>query len=45
MNEYRKIKELKLWDKNPRSIKEKDFVRLKKQIQKLLSEKIKERIV
>lgn len=33
--ETRKISELRGWDKNPRSIKEKDFKRLKKQIQKL----------
>lgn len=31
----RKVAELKLWDKNPRSINEKDFARLKKQIQEL----------
>jgi hypothetical protein len=35
MNETRKLSELKLWDKNPRSIKEVDFERLKKQIQTL----------
>jgi ParB family chromosome partitioning protein len=35
MNEYRKLSELKEWDKNPRSIKPKDFERLKKQITKL----------
>lgn len=29
------IDKLKLWDKNPRSINKKDFLRLKKQIQKL----------
>lgn len=33
--EYRKTKDLKLWDKNPRSIKKEDFERLKKQIQEL----------
>ena len=33
--ETRKISELKNWDKNPRSIKEKDFERLKKQITEL----------
>ena len=33
--EYRKLNELKLWDKNPRSIREKDFERLKKQIKEL----------
>ena len=32
MKEFRKITELKNWDKNPRSIKEKDFERLKKHI-------------
>lgn len=31
----RKLATLKNWDKNPRSIKEKDFLRLKKQIQEL----------
>lgn len=30
-----KIEELQLWDKNPRSISEKDFERLKRQIKKL----------
>ena len=33
--EYRKISSLKGWDKNPRSIKDKDFQRLKKMIEKL----------
>lgn len=33
--EYRKLSELRLWDKNPRDIREKDFERLKKQIQEL----------
>src|ERR1035437_5380335 len=33
--EYRKLSELKNWDKNPRSIKGNDFARLKKQIQTL----------
>jgi DNA (cytosine-5)-methyltransferase 1 len=33
--EYWDISKLREWDKNPRSIKEKDFERLKKQIQKL----------
>jgi len=33
--ETRKVAELKLWDKNPRNIKEKDFERLKKQIKEL----------
>lgn len=32
---YAPLSELKLWDKNPREITEKDFERLKKQIQKL----------
>ena len=32
---YRSISSLREWDKNPRSIKSKDFQRLKKQIQKL----------
>lgn len=32
---FRKLSELKEWDKNPRSIKKKDFDRLKKQIQDL----------
>lgn len=35
MKDIRKINELREWDKNPRSIKEKDFERLKKQIVKL----------
>jgi len=35
MKDTKKISELKNWDKNPRSIKEKDFERLKKQIEKL----------
>lgn len=33
--EYRKLSSLKGWDKNPRSIKDKDFLRLKKMIQEL----------
>lgn len=33
--EYRKISSLKGWDKNPRSIKDKDFQRLKRMIEKL----------
>ena len=33
--EYRKTKDLKLWDKNPGSIKKEDFEGLKKQIQEL----------
>lgn len=33
--QYRKISELKPWDKNPRTISEKSFERLKKQITKL----------
>lgn len=33
--EYRKINELKVWEKNPRVVLEKDFQRLKKQIEKL----------
>jgi len=33
--DYKKLTELHGWDKNPRSIKGKDFDRLKKQIQKL----------
>lgn len=33
--EYRKTSELRLWDKNPRSIKGADFERLKSQIKKL----------
>ena len=33
--DYRKVSELKLWEQNPRSIKEKDFDRLKKQIKDL----------
>jgi len=33
--DFRKLSELREWDKNPRSIKEKDFERLKKQIVKL----------
>jgi DNA modification methylase len=32
---YRKISELSPWDNNPRAIKEEDFTRLKKQIQRL----------
>ncbi len=32
---FRKLSELKEWDKNPRSIKKKDFDRLKRQIQDL----------
>lgn len=35
MKEYRKLSELKGWDKNPRSIKEKDYKRLLKQIEEL----------
>ena len=35
MKDIRKLSTLKNWDKNPRSIKDKDFQRLKKQIQKL----------
>jgi len=35
MNITRKVSKLKLWDKNPRNIKTKDFDRLKRQIQKL----------
>lgn len=35
MKEYRKVSTLKNWDKNPRSIKDKDFQRLKKQLQEL----------
>jgi DNA modification methylase len=35
MKDYRKVSELKLWEQNPRSIKEKDFERLKKQIKEL----------
>lgn len=35
MKETKKLSELREWDKNPRSIKGKDFDRLKKQIQKL----------
>lgn len=34
-NEYRKLSTLKNWDKNPRSIKDKDFERLKTQIRDL----------
>ena len=34
-NQIRKIEDLHLWEKNPRSIKEKDFFRLKKQIETL----------
>lgn len=34
-SEIRKIEELKEWDKNPRSITQKDFERLKKQIKEL----------
>jgi DNA modification methylase len=30
--EYKKVSELRVWDKNPRGIKKKDFERLKKQI-------------
>lgn len=33
--EYRKVSQLKNWDKNPRNIKEKDFERLKTQIRDL----------
>jgi len=33
--EYRKTKDLKLWEQNPRSIRKEDFERLKKQIQEL----------
>lgn len=33
--EYRKTSELRLWDRNPRSIKKADFERLKSQIKKL----------
>ncbi len=33
--EIRKIEDLHLWEKNPRSIKDKDFFRLKKQIETL----------
>lgn len=35
MDTHLPIDQLKLWDKNPRGIKEKDFERLKQQIQKL----------
>ena len=34
-NEYRKLSALKNWDKNPRSIKDKDYERLKTQIRDL----------
>jgi ParB-like nuclease domain len=33
--EYRKINELKVWEKNPRVVLEKDFQRLKKQLTRL----------